>query len=313
MIDSIPQARQRFDSRRFARLAAFAMLSIPCVLLALMGVAAWLYAWVVLHPGCQGDRASLEVAGFPAEAVEFTSRDGSVRRGWYSPGAEHPEIAIIVLPGHAGNSAWAVADAAMLARAGYSTLIYEHRTCADPSLTASTGYYEAQDMLGAVEYLASRPDIEHIGAMGESEGGTAIVLAAADEPRIEAVVAMGGYTSLADDVLDPGATLSAPERLFRQLVVWAMSTQLGVPAQQSSPINVVGRISPRPILLIYGEYEAPVGEAMLAAAHPPVELWIVPGSHHADYRYVASEEYQQRIVRFFDAAFGIERPVAEPN
>jgi pimeloyl-ACP methyl ester carboxylesterase len=119
---------------------------------------------------------------------------------------------------------------------------------------------------------------------------------------------MGGYTSLEDDILDPGSQHSTLESTFRRLIVWSMSAQLGVPARQSHPASVLSQISPRPILLVYGEYEASDGEAMLAAALSPAELWIVPGSGHAGYRYAAPDEYRQRIVRFFDSAFGIVRP-----
>ena len=291
------------DWKHLARLTGFALVSLLALVVLLHLAGAWLYAYRLLHVGCRGERASLEGAGYPSRAVEFPSREGYTLRGWYAPGSEHPEIAIIVLPGLSGNTAFALPDAEMLARAGYSTLIFEHRSCADPSLLFTTGYYEAQDVLGAVDYLRTRPDVAHIGVHGFSSNGTAALLAAAQEPAIEAVVAMGGFTSLEDDILDRHLDLPLYQRAFRRLVLWSINAQLGVPAREVSPISVIGQISPRPLLLIYGEEEAIFGEALYAAAGEPKDLWIVPGTGHGGYRAVAPQEYEQRIVGFFDSVF----------
>lgn len=276
---------------------------ILAALIMLTAGSAWLYTSALLHPGCQGDRSSLEMAGFASEPVEFASRDGPVLRGWYTAGDSRPQTAIIVIPGHAGNSSFAVPEASILAQAGFSTLIFEHRSCADPSLAASTGYYEAYDLLGAVNYLKSRPDVEHIGALGFSEGGTAAILAAPQDTALEAIVAMGGYDSLVSDILDLDSNLGPLDRVVRRLVLISTSLQLGIPAQASSPVSVIDKIAPRPILLIYGEYEAEPGQALYLAAGEPKDLWIVPGAGHGGYQQAAPEEYERRIVAFFEEAF----------
>lgn len=267
---------------------------------------AWFYSYAVLHPGCQGDRASLAEKGFDSEPVSFPSRHGPTLRGWFSRGRSHPEIAIIVITGHAGNTRFALEDASIIAAEGYSTLIYEHRSCADPSLSASTGYYEADDLLGAVDYAKSRPDIKHIGVWGYSEGGTASLLAAPQDPAIEAVVAMGGYASLKGDILKPDVKeLNLLDHMERQLIVWTMDIQLGVPVETSSPVDVIGKISPRPILLVYGQYEADNGNVLYQAAGNPKDLWIVPGSSHGGYLGAAPDEYRKRIPAFFNRVFGV--------
>ena len=265
----------------------------------------WRSARQILYVGCQGDRASLEVAGYPAEPVTFHSADDSVRRGWYTPGSKYPEVAIIVLPGHAGNSSAAIPDAAILAEEGFSTLVYEHRTCADPKLSASTGYHESYDVIGAAQYLIARGDVEHVGAIGESEGGTASLLAAAEEMSIEAVISMGGYTSLADDVLDPQIEKPWVGTLFRQMLLRILYWQIGGVDPERMPKHIIADISPRPVLLIYGEFESADGEIMHAAAEEPVSLWIVPGAGHAGYRNYQPAEYRNKITDFFKQAFGI--------
>ncbi len=289
------------------RLAAAALAVLPVFFVLSAAWQAYLYTHALLYSGCHGERTSLERFGYESEAVSFPSRRGPELRGWYSPGSVHPEVAIIVLTGHGGNTCFALPDAAMLARAGYGTLVYEHRACADYTLAASTGPHEAHDLLGAVDYLASRPGVEHIGVLGFSEGGTASLLAAAEEPRIEAVVAMGGYASLTDDILEPGVKLGWYNRLVRRFVLWFLPLD-GVAPSEARPVDVVGRISPRPLLLIYGEHEAEPGRTLLAAAGSPAELWIVPQARHGEYAFRAPDEYEQRIVDFFNAAFGAAQP-----
>jgi hypothetical protein len=291
--------------RRLARMAGFALLAVGLAFVILHVLAAWVYAYAVLHVGCQGDRASLEAMGYQAEAVTFPSRnpDGPMLRGWFTQGSTHPEIVIITMPGHGGNTSWALLDAAIHVEAGYSSLIFEHRSCADPALMTSTGYYEAQDVLGAVDYLLTRSDIEHIAAHGSSAGGTASLLAAAQEPAIEAVISMGGYTSLEDDILDPSYDHTWYDYTLRRLILWSVNTQLGVPASELNPGREIPNISPRPVFLIYGEYESGEGKTMYALAEEPKELWIVPGSEHSGYAYVAPEEYRERVIAFFDSVF----------
>jgi pimeloyl-ACP methyl ester carboxylesterase len=241
--------------------------------------------------------------------VTFTANDGSTRRGWFTQGEIHPDVAVIVVPGHAGNTAFALNDAAVFASAGYSTLIFEHRSCADPHLSASTGFYEAEDVADAAHFLMSLPELNQIVVFGLSEGGTAAILAAAREPAISAVIAAGGYTSLADDVLDPPQdSQSIPERVFRRMALWSLNVQLGLPPDTVSPVQVIHAISPRPIFLIYGDSEQIVGTALYDAAGNPKTLWIVPEAVHAGYASAAPEEYPRRLTDFMEGAVQLDTP-----
>ena len=75
-----------------------------------------------------------------------------------------------------------------------------------------------------------------------------------------------------------------------------------------SPVSVIGEIAPRPILLIYGTNEPALYGARLelAAAGPNAELWEVEGAVHGNYQYVAPEEFEQRVIAFYNRAFDIE-------
>jgi pimeloyl-ACP methyl ester carboxylesterase len=56
--------------------------------------------------------------------------------------------------------------------------------------------------------------------------------------------------------------------------------------EPESPVEVVGRISPTPLLLVHGDRDSYFTlehpEALYAAANDPKELWLVPGFAHAE-------------------------------
>ena len=296
----------RPDWKRVTRLGVAALVAALLVGLSFPAYLAFQYAHHFTHVGCFGTLDSLETQGYPSEMVKFTARQGYTLRGWFAPGSRYPEAAIVVLPGASGNSQFALPDAAILAKAGYSTLIYEHRSCADPALIHSGGYYEAFDLTSAVAYLWSRPEIRHVGVLGFSAGGTAALLAAADQKNIEAVVAEGGFSSMEADALDPQSPHDPLDWTVRRLTVFFLGVEMGVPVSKVSPLARIKEISPRPLLLIYGEREAWHGQTLYAAAGEPKTLWIVPGVGHGGYHEAYPEEYETRILNFFQKAFGLE-------
>jgi dienelactone hydrolase len=250
-----------------------------------------------------GERLSLAESGYPSSPVAFETGRGYALRGWFATGLTRPESVLVVLPGASGNTEFALRDAEIAAEAGYSTLIYEHRSCADPALMHSGGYFEAQDLISAVDYLASRPEVRHIGVMGFSTGGTAALLAASQDTRIEAVIAMGGFSSLEADVLEPGSRHSPFDWALRRIVFYFISRELGISPDLIDPELQIHRLSPRPLLLVYGEDESWNGEALYAAAGDPKELWIVPGAGHGGYQDAYPSEYRDRIQAFLREAF----------
>ena len=74
-----------------------------------------------------------------------------------------------------------------------------------------------------------------------------------------------------------------------------------------SPVSVIRQIAPRPVLLIYGTAEPSLdgGRAQLAAAGAHASLWEVPGAAHGGYWYAAPDEFERRVIAFYDGAFAI--------
>jgi fermentation-respiration switch protein FrsA (DUF1100 family) len=81
---------------------------------------------------------------------------------------------------------------------------------------------------------------------------------------------------------------------------------VNVDASQLRPIDVVGQIAPRPLMIAHGELDeiVPVGHAhqLFKAAGEPKELWIDPESHHVGARDTDTPGYFKRIEQFVTEA-----------
>jgi fermentation-respiration switch protein FrsA (DUF1100 family) len=70
--------------------------------------------------------------------------------------------------------------------------------------------------------------------------------------------------------------------------------------------ELVRRISPRPLLFIYGERDQPNVRALTPsyykAAREPKALWRVAGAGHTGGIDTQPREYERRVVAFFDHA-----------
>jgi fermentation-respiration switch protein FrsA (DUF1100 family) len=92
---------------------------------------------------------------------------------------------------------------------------------------------------------------------------------------------------------------------------------VNVDTAQMRPIDLIGQISPRPVLITHGELDeiVPVRHArtLFKAAGEPKELWIAPGAHHVGARDTDTDGYFVRVERFMRAALGSARsaPLAE--
>jgi len=231
------------------------------------------YAHALTHPGCGEIGVTPADVGIEgAQDVAYLSHDGLPLQSWYLP--PQNGAVIVLLPGLGGGRDGMLREGAILARHGYGLLLTETRSCAHPEGQTTLGYREAADLAEAVTWVLSQPGVAHVGALGYSLGGVTAVLGAARDDRIEAVVAEGGFYDLAGDVTNEGDDDSLWAAFIHRAVLFFLQREIGVTAREISPISVVAHISPRPLLLIYGERE--VAEArpweQLTQAGEPKEL-----------------------------------------
>ena len=259
-------------------------------------VLAWLYLDPLLRPGCpEAER----IAAFPdPQVIDLHTEDGLTLEGWYYPGANGR--AVLALGGVHGSLGQAQPQVEFLLEAGYAVLQIGSRACAGGLVTL--GAREALDAEAGLRFLLAQSEVEPggIALYGFSMGGAAAIQAASRQPAAAAVIAEGGYHNLGEDFVEPGSDRSLPEVVFLYTLAGMYWLRTGENPWAVSPVDAIGAIAPRPVLLIYGEGEAVSGRAaqQFAAAGETAELWLVPGGGHGTNHAAAGEAYEERVLDF---------------
>ncbi len=293
-----------FPPLRWGRIVRLTVFALAALLIAADVAAAWVFTTALVYPGCPEARP---LPGVPApERVQLEAADGVRVEAWYYPSQNR--AAVIALGGQGGALGEALPPVRPLVEAGFGVLQIGSRSCAGEAVTL--GYREADDAAAGLAFLQSRPEVAEarIGVFGFSMGGVAAIRAAARNPEIAAVVAEGGFYNLGEDFVEPGERKSPPRTLFLYTLAGTFWLRTGANPWQISPVEDIARLSPRPVLLIYGENEAESGRAraQFEAAGQPKELWIVPGGDHGRNHLVAGPEYERRVLAFFSRTLGGE-------
>jgi fermentation-respiration switch protein FrsA (DUF1100 family) len=244
--------------------------------------------------------------GLRFEDVSFDSTDGVRLKGWFVRGKGEGRLpTVIVCHGLGANRSDFTEMAAWLSRDGFNVLLFDFRGHGESERKASTfGYLEQNDLLGALEFVKGRDDVDRIAVYGFSMGGAVAILTASRTDEIRAVIADSSYTTLKEQGkrLFQGSFL--PSFPFFHPLLWMYEVFFRVDADDVSPLDAVGKLSPRGVMIIGGgaDEEMPSSDAMrlFAAAKDPKELWLIPGAVHGGTVYAAGDEYGERILRFLD-------------
>ena len=295
-----------FHQKKFFRLAAVALVGLTVILLLANLALSHLYVKALTQSGCPDSQRQPEHFGLPeVDDVSFTTSDGVALSGWYLPGSNG---ATIILLGGKGTRGWMLPEGEILARHGYGLLLFDWRGCGNSQKSIHTlGYREALDVAAAADFLSEQADTSQIGALGFSMGGAAAIRGAALHPGIGAVVAMGNYHDLEAEIFGAGDEHPLLTFILEHQIAWLFQRQTGVDfAQEPEPIDLIQDLSPRPVLLIYGEDEEALPPAsglfLYQAAGEPKELWILPHVGHGGYLQAEPKEFERRVVSFFDTA-----------
>ena len=249
-----------------------------------------------------------------AEEVSFPSVDDNVRIcGWFFPnpsGQQRP--AVVLCHGIWTGRRECLPLALRFRAAGYNVLCFDFRAhgLSDGRFT-SVGQRETYDVIGAVHWLKQRPEVDprRIGVIGFSMGAVAAIQAAARCSDIAALVADSAYASFLDAARYSFRVVTrVPHFPVATIAMQWAKWIVNVDASQLRPVDVIGRIAPRPILISHGVLDeiVPVRHAytLFKAAEEPKELWVVPGAHHVGARDSDTDGYFERVERFMGAALG---------
>ncbi|MCS6776193.1 MAG: alpha/beta fold hydrolase [Chthonomonadaceae bacterium] len=267
-------------------------------------------AYLALHPPRRPVTRPDDLSTGCYESVCFLARDGIPLSGWFCarPGAS---ATIILCHGYPANRSEMLGWARLFGEAGFHTLLFDFRAMGESGGNrTSIGLQEVQDLLGAVDFVASRPETagHPIGVYGFSMGGAVAIMAAAQEARIAAVATHGAYATLERAIHQRGRMILGPiGRIFSAPAVFWMQQWLGEHPRRIAPVDQVARIAPRPLFLSHGTEDPVVhpedARILFRAARPPKLLRLLPRSRHAWIDPAVYPAYRQELTRFFKEAF----------
>jgi len=226
----------------------------------------------------QGCKTVPEDLGLIAETIALTSSDGIPLKAWWVA-AEQSRGTVVVLHGMDGLSASCLLpQAKFLHQAGWSALLLDMRAHGrSGGQRIGLSIEEPRDVSAALDWLDAQPSIRDkpIVLLGLSMGGGVALRTAAVRNDVDGVISVSGLASI-DAMMGRGLQLWLGRlgilTLYR---VWPPL----VSAQHD-----IGRISPRPVLLMHGtaDRQIPLEHVYLlkSAAGRNTELWIAPGADH---------------------------------
>jgi fermentation-respiration switch protein FrsA (DUF1100 family) len=142
-------------------------------------------------------------------------------------------------------------------------------------------------------------------------GGAVSLLVAAEEPRIQAVVADSSFATMRDVVAFAYQRRRLPAIPAIQLADVINRRRYGYGYAAVEPIRSIGSLSPRPVLLIHGDRDLTIpvehSQRLFEAAGEPKELWIIPGAGHCGGYFAGRQEYVSRVASFFADALAEDR------
>lgn len=237
------------------------------------------------------------------QEVTFKAQDGLTLFGRFIRSKNHATILLLHPLNSAGSKMLLYAES--LVRAGYGVFMIDLRAHGSSDGDTSTyGLREAEDVAGAVDYLLHRLDVngQKIGALGISLGAQAALRGALKTDCIRALVLEGlGPATLSDHDWE---SASLWRRLNDRLNwMYYRVYEFMIAGKNTSVMDTIGKVAPRPILLIAsGKENIYFNRIFFQAAGEPKELWELPEAERNSAILFDSHAYTQRVVEFFDKA-----------
>lgn len=215
----------------------------------------------------------------PAGCVDatFDGQDVSLR-GWSCPSPAGRRGTVVFLHGVADNREGAAGTFERFTTRGFDVIAYDSRAHGESGGEMCTyGYHEKQDLRRVVRALADGPVV----LIGGSLGAAVALQAAAEEPRVSAVVAAEVFSDLATIARDR-APWFLPDALIRRALREA-EARGKFDVEAVSPADAARRITV-PVLLIHGALDTDTPPAhsqrVFQALRGPKRLWLVEGARH---------------------------------
>ena len=253
--------------------------------------------------------------GMSYEDVTLSARlDGLKIAAWYIPAdvSQPAEKSSAIVMVHGWNASRTNAFnqhfidlAKALHQAGFSIMMIDMRGHGQSANSHFTfGRLERRDVLAAVDYLLERGHPSgKIGLIGTSMGAASVIGAAVEDQSVGAVATDSLFAEIYPVVQGLWVKQSGLPMVFLYPTRWMYFVENGWDLASARPVEEISKIAPRPLFLIHCEQDTyiPHGQfQQLEQAAPWAQTWSVKECRHAEIYEVVPDEYNQKMVSFFE-------------
>ena len=260
-----------------------------------------------------------QVVGAPprdlaAQVVRIPRADASPIAGWFVAGEEE-RGGVLLLHGVRADRRQMLGRAQFLKRAGYSVLLIDLQAHGEtPGEFITFGHLESRDAHAALDFLRARVRNRRVGVIGVSLGGAAALLGEAPL-HADAMVLEAVFSTIGEAVRNRMAQrFGAVGPYVSNLLLWQIEPRLGVSVTALSPLSAIARVR-APVLIMAGSADRRTRmdetEALFDAAPEPKSLWIVEGAVHENLHAFIPDEYERRVLAFFEQH--LDAPPGQPR
>jgi len=284
---------------------------LTIVLAVLILVLVALPYWVADRATSIGTRPmDLALASSPAddgldfEDASFSASDGVPLRGWYLGGGDQG-VSIVCAHGLFRSRREVLDRGVWFRENGYNVLLMDSRRHGESEGERATmGFKERLDVEAGIDFMREREPDDRIILFGVSMGAAASLLAAAERPDVEAVIADSSFLNLEQVVT---AYLEVLARLPRfplgDMLIFFMEQLGGFQREDLNLAEAVRRIGNRPILFLGGSEDRQVPPDVQrklygVAVSGLSDLVIFEGAGHGAAHRTQTDAYRQALVDF---------------
>lgn len=275
------------------------IISIIVLVVGLYVVLPFVVAVIAVFPSGKGD-VGAPPAGF--EEVSLKTSDDLNLAAWYAP--PQNGAAIIVFPGAGGSRSSQRDRSEMLANHGFGVLALDPRGRGESDGKINRyGWKGTLDVGAAIAFLREQPDVKTIGGIGTSMGGEVLLGAASTYPEIKAIVADGATARSTGEY----RSLPKNEPFVRYFVKGSVDFWVGIFTGEDQPEptlleSIKAADTTAYLFLAAGNNseEIEYNEMFVEAVGEQGTLWIVPDVDHTKAYSRYPDEYEQRVIGFFE-------------
>jgi pimeloyl-ACP methyl ester carboxylesterase len=250
--------------------------------------------------------------------TDVVTSDGIPIAGWYVPAANGigpTGPTVVLVHGWDANKSEVLKYAVPL-HATFNVVAFDERDGGRSGQSNSSfGLHEKLDVEAVINWLERTKHPAHLALVANSMGGGAVALAAAGDPRIEALVLDSTHAHVSN-VLETRLEVDAgghPGLPGTPAIIAGFWLRTGVDLMQADPITAIPALGKRPLLLIHGAADVNDVPALSVDlmyqkaldSGVPAELHMCPGATHGKVIDTCPTEWGQWAVAFLNRAFNL--------